>query len=124
MDEIRLRLPGKARYLPVAHLVLGGLGSRLALTVEGLEDLKLAVDSLVERTREGDDVTIAVRLEDGTLRTEVGPFDGDVLRAELGEQVGVSLRRILDAVVDGVEVWSDDDAAWVTLSKTIGGNAR
>ncbi len=124
MDEIRLRLPGNARYLPVAHLVLGGLGSRLDLTVEGLEDLKLAIDSLVDRTREGDDVTIAVRLENGTLRTEVGPFDDDVLRAQLAEQPGVGLRRILDAVVDGVEVWSDDASAWVTLSKTIGGKAR
>jgi hypothetical protein len=124
VDEIRLRLPGKARYLPVAHLVLGGLGSRLDLTVEGLEDLKLAIDSLVERTRQGDDVTIAVRLENGTLRTEVGPFDDEVLRAQLAEQAGVGLRRILDAVVDGVEVLSDDDSAWVTLSKTIGGKAR
>jgi hypothetical protein len=120
VDEIRLTLPQEPEYLPVAHLVLGGLGSRLDLTLEGLDDLKLALDSLVQRARARGDVTIAVRLEDRVLRTDVGPFDADALRTELAEQsTGVSLGRILDTVVDRVDVRSGDGGDWVTLAKAI-----
>jgi hypothetical protein len=125
VDEIRLTLPQEPEYLPVAHLVLGGLGSRLDLTLEGLDDLKLALDSLVERARARGEVTIAVRLEDRVLRTEVGPFDADALRAELAEpSAGVGLRRILDTVVDRVDVHSGDGGDWVTLAKAIPSDER
>ena len=125
MDEIRLTLPQEPEYLPVAHLVLGGLGSRLDLTLEGLDDLKLALDSLVETARARGEVTIAVRLEDRVLRTDVGPFDADALRAELAEpSTGVGLRRILDTVVDRVDVRPGDGGDWVTLAKAIPSDDR
>jgi antitoxin (DNA-binding transcriptional repressor) of toxin-antitoxin stability system len=121
VDEIRLTLPGEPSFYPVVHLVLGGLGSRLELTVDGLDDLRLALDSLLERARRGSDVTIAVRLERDSLFAEVGPFEAGALEPELGEaRAGeLGLRRIFDTVVDGVDVRDSDGDVWVTLEKRL-----
>ena len=121
MDEVRLTLPVEPRFAPVAHLVIGGLGSRLELTVDGLEDLQLAIDSLFHRGRSGGDVTIAMRLENGSLVTEMGPFPADTLRRELAEERAgdLGLRRILDTVMDGIETRDDNGGTWITLRKRL-----
>ena len=51
-DEITLTIPRDRALYSVAHLVLGGLGIRLNLTIEHLEDLQLALDAVLERARE------------------------------------------------------------------------
>ena len=43
-DEIILTLPEQPAFHDVAHLVVGGLGVRLNLTFENLEDLQTALD--------------------------------------------------------------------------------
>lgn len=101
--------------------MLGGLGIRLNLTIEHLEDLQLAVDSVLERSSEEGDVTIAIRLTDHAIETAIGPMrDGvrDELAATAGEDVG--LRRVLDALVDGVELAPGEGGDWVTLTKHVG----
>jgi hypothetical protein len=120
-DEITLTIPRDRALYSVAHLVLGGLGIRLNLTIEHLEDLQLAVDTVLERSREEEEhVTIAVTVSDGRLETLIGPMR-DGVRAELaapeGEDVG--LRRILDALVDDVELTERDGGEWLKLSKKV-----
>ena len=120
-DEITLTIPRERALYGVAHLVLGGLGIRLNLTIENLEDLQIALDAVLDRAREGEDVTIALRVDDGEMRTRIGPMN-DGVRAELEREGGgddMDLRRILDAVVDGVTLDSDGDGDWVTLTKTV-----
>jgi hypothetical protein len=119
-DEIKLTIPRDRALYGVAHLVLGGLGIRLNLTIENLEDLQIALDAVLDRARAGGDVTIALRVDEGEMQTRVGPMN-DGIRAELEREGGddVGLRRILDAVVDGVAVESDGDGDWVTLTKTV-----
>jgi hypothetical protein len=118
-DEIILTLPEQPAFHDVAHLVVGGLGVRLNLTFENLEDLQTALDGLLPRV--GGEVTIAVRMEDGALEVTVGPFACDPLRAELGrektEEVG--LRRVLETVADTLEVIEGDGSCWVRLSKAV-----
>jgi anti-sigma regulatory factor (Ser/Thr protein kinase) len=118
-DEITLTLPRDREFHPVAHLVLGGLAVRLNLTLENLEDLQVAVDGLLERDDASGDVTMRVRMTDGGLEAEVGPFDGGGLQTDLEREAGdeLGLRRILEAVVDDVRVDSRDDGAWVVLRK-------
>jgi hypothetical protein len=121
-DEITLTIPREREFLSVAHLVLGGLGIRLNLTIETLEDLQLALDAILERDREPGDVTISLRVAGNTIEAEVGPLlDGvrSELARESGEEVG--LRRILDTLVDVVEVESREGSAWVKLQKTLEG---
>jgi hypothetical protein len=120
-DEITLTMPRDREFFSVAHLVLGGVGIRLNLTIETLEDLQLALDAILERDHEPGDVTISLRLNDQTIETEVGPF-GDGVRKELersGEEE-VGLRRILDTLVDDVELTQGEGGDWVKLHKSIG----
>jgi len=120
-DEITLTMPRDREFFSVAHLVLGGVGIRLNLTIETLEDLQLALDAILERDHEPGDVTIALRLNDQTIETQVGPF-GDGVRKELerdGEEE-VGLRRILDTLVDDVELTKGEGGDWVKLHKSIG----
>jgi hypothetical protein len=121
MDEIVLTIPRERPFYGVAHLVLGGLASRFDLTLEHLEDIQLGLDSLL--AQHGDeDVTLRIRIADGAIETEVGPFPAEVSSA-LEDQAsdGVGLRRILDAVSDGVQHAERDGATWVTLTKRVDG---
>jgi hypothetical protein len=119
-DEITLTIPRDRALYPVAHLVLGGLGIRLNLTIESLEDLQLALDALLERSQEADSITISLLVKDGELEAVVGPMRDGVaaeLEAAAGEDVG--LRRILDTLVDRVELRVRDDGDWVMLTKAV-----
>jgi hypothetical protein len=120
-DEIRLTIPSEREFHGVAELVLTGLASRRNATFEGLEDLRIALDSLLARREAGDQVTLTLRVADREIRTSVGPFR-DALRDELVQESAsgdVGLRRILDAVADSVEVSERVDGHWVELTKTI-----
>ncbi len=119
-DEIRLTLPRTRPFYGVAHLVLGGVAARHALTVEHLEDLELALDGLLDRQDGGSDVTLTLRVEDKALQAEVGPF-GSELRSDLEGEPGesLSLRRLLDAVVDEYDVDERGDGTWIQLRKQI-----
>jgi hypothetical protein len=102
-DEITLTFPHEREFHRVAHLVLGGLAVRLELTIETLEDLQLALSAILDRAREDGEVTVSMSLVDGTLETSIGPVDvGEELAG--GDDEGLSLRRILWAVVDDVQV--------------------
>jgi hypothetical protein len=116
VDEISLTLPADDAFRRVAHLVLGGLAVRLDLTYESLEDIELALDTLLERSAHDGDVTVRVRVDEDALRTMVGPLDANVLR-ELDHEAGggLDVRRILDAVCDRVEVKGDS----VELTKRV-----
>jgi hypothetical protein len=122
VDEITLELPRERTFYRVAHLVLGGLAVRLNLTFEHLEDLQLALAGLLDRPDGDGEITLRLRVEDGQLHASVGPFDGaeleSALRAEPGD--GPGLRRLLDTVVDGVEVAEGDGGRWVELRKHVG----
>jgi hypothetical protein len=119
-DEITLTMPRDRALYSVARLVLGGLGIRLNLTIEHLQDLQLATDAVLERVRAVEYVTITVSVGEGALETLIGPMR-DGVRAELeateGEDVG--LRRILDALVDEVELTQTDGEDWVKLTKAV-----
>ncbi|HMI99348.1 MAG TPA: hypothetical protein VK488_05900 [Gaiellaceae bacterium] len=119
-DEIRLTIPRDRALYGVAHLVMSGVGIRLNLTIEHLEDLELALDAILERAEHSEEVTIALRVKDGELETAIGPLR-DGVRAELeataGEDVG--LRRILDTLVDRVDIGPGDGGEWVTLTKAV-----
>ena len=119
-DEITLTLPRERDFHRVAHLVLGGLAVRLDLTFEHLEDLQLALAGLLERQQTEGDVTVTVRIGSDEIEAEVGPFD-EAVKRELEAQPDDSfgLRRVLDAVVDGVAVETRDGGHWIGLRKRV-----
>jgi hypothetical protein len=115
-DEISLTLPADEAFHRVAHLVLGGLAVRLDLSFENLEDLELALDALLERTRAEEDVTLRVRLLEDELHTTVGPFASVRAELEAGSGDALNLSRILGTVCDSVEIADRDGSEWVELT--------
>jgi hypothetical protein len=126
-DEIVLTLPRARPFYRIAHLVVGGLAVRLDLTFEHLEDLQLALAGLLDRPGDEDrQVTVRVSVHGDVLRTAVGPFDSELLESQL-DRVGeeeISLRRLLDTVMDAVDVADEDEGAWVELTKTVAVGGR
>jgi hypothetical protein len=120
-DQITLTMPRERPFFGVARLVLAGLATRLDVTVESLEDLELALDGLLDRRDGAEEITVMLDIAENELHARVGPFRGDGLRAELEGEPGelLSLRRLLDAVVDGYEIAGQDDGTWVELRKRV-----
>ena len=120
-DEIALTLPRDRHFHGVAHLVVGGIAARLDVTLEDLEDLQLALDSLLRAHPGQGEVTVRFRIEDDRITTVVGPFDDAGLRGELGEPGAgtLSLGRVLETVTDSVDLAPREEGVWVEMTKTV-----
>jgi anti-sigma regulatory factor (Ser/Thr protein kinase) len=116
-DVVTLQLPRERDFFGVAHLVLGGLAARLELTYDVLDDMTTAIDELLERRESHDDVTVSIRIEDATIVASIGPFSGGVADELRASDDGLGLRRVLETVVDHVELVERDGAQWVELRK-------
>jgi hypothetical protein len=114
-DMITLTIPREQPFHGVAHLVLGGVAARRNLTFESIDDLETALEAVLERASEDGEVTVELRLTERAIVTRIGPFTTDALRAELDrDDDGVSLKRILETVLDGYELGGD---GWLELTK-------
>jgi anti-sigma regulatory factor (Ser/Thr protein kinase) len=118
-DVVTLQLPREREFFGVAHLVLGGLGARLDLTYDVLEDMTTAIDELLNQREATDDVTLTVQIEDSVITAIVGPFSGRVADELHASDAGLGLRRVLETVVDEVDVSERDGGQWVELKKTV-----
>lgn len=116
-DEIRLVIPAQEDFRPIAHLVAGGLGSRLDVTFDDLEDLQVAVETVLALRDDDGELTVVLSTEDGVLRASLGPFAADALQESDGDSLG--LERVLETVCDSHEVELREDGAWVELTKRI-----
>lgn len=106
-DTIVLILPARARFTAVATLVLGGVGSRLDLPYERMDDLQLAVVSALGAGAD-DPVTLEVETEDGGLSVSLGPLEN-------GSGTDPALARVLEPLVDSFESQQRDGQEWITL---------
>jgi hypothetical protein len=117
MDEFTIRIPRERPFTTVAGLVVGGIAARHDITLDALDDLQLALDSLVLQAGDGH-VTIEIGVDGSTIRAAVGPMTtatAGELEADAGEVLG--LRRLLDTVVDQVSLHERDGSDWVELRK-------
>jgi len=118
-DTIEITIPRERDFSIVAELVVGGIAARHDVTLDVLDDLQLALGSLLEHN-EDDDGEVRVRLRVGSdaIDVSVGPVGERTvseLEADAGETLG--LRRLLDTTVDGVTLSERDGGAWVDLRK-------
>jgi hypothetical protein len=113
MDRISLTVPAEPAFHGTLRLVVGGVGSRLQLPYEQVNELQLAVETLVSaRVPVGPALVLEVELDGGAARVTVGPFASDPER----ERDRVVERLVRQARV----VRRDGDADWVELS--VGGD--
>lgn len=106
-DTILLTVPTAARFQGIATLVLAGIGSRLDLPYERMDDLQLAVLSLLAA---GGDEHISVEVEaDGeAISVSVGPLAP-------GSDADEGLARVLGRLVDSFEPVQRDGREWLAL---------
>jgi anti-sigma regulatory factor (Ser/Thr protein kinase) len=122
-DVIRLSVPAHEEFRHVANLVLGGLGARLALTYEHLDDLQTGVDAVLARRDDDGEITIEIELSDHVVRSTVGPFPDGRLEDLAGDTREFGLRRVLATVTDAFDVVQRDGATFVVLTKRIAATA-
>ena len=106
-DTIVLTIPTSPSFRGIASLVLGGVGSRLDLPYERMDDLQLAVLSMLDASR-GEEASVEIHAEDGRVAVSVGP-----LRAGAESDGGLAL--VLTRLTDGVEATPRDDDSWLTV---------
>lgn len=120
---IRLTIPDDPRYHGVARLVVGGLAARLELSYEHLEDLQLALASVLENEgyTVGPEVNVELVVDEGSLDLRIGPLSGDALRADLEREseTEIALGRLLRTVVEKVELEERADGQWLRLEKRV-----
>ena len=124
-DAVTLTVPYARRYYGVVRLVMGGLAARLDLPYEQLEDVQLALESLLtnDAYAAGDAVTVEVAATDAGLEVTVGPLDGRALEPDLhrdaDEGPGVNLHRLLTTLMGGLDVDRRDGADWLRMTKVV-----
>jgi anti-sigma regulatory factor (Ser/Thr protein kinase) len=120
---IRLTIPDDPRYHGVARLVVGGLAARLELSYEHLEDLQLALASVLENDgyTVGPEVNVELMVDEGSLDLRIGPLNGETLRADLEQEseTEIGLGRLLRTVVETVEVEERPEGQWLRLEKRL-----
>lgn len=120
--DIRLKIPHEKPYHGIARLVVGGLAARLDLSYEHLDDLQLALGTVLENEgySQSAEVTVELRVREGGVEMAIGPLHVTEVRSDL-EKNGdaVSLRRLLSTVVERVELEQRADGGWLHLEKRI-----
>ncbi len=96
-DPVRttIEIPSGRAYAEAAVLVVGGVAARLELPVDRVDDLLLAVDSLLLQEALHDTVRIETDATPASLVVRVGPFP-------LGRLDDRGLHRVLARLVDTV----------------------
>jgi anti-sigma regulatory factor (Ser/Thr protein kinase) len=122
-DAISLSIPHAEPFHGVARLVVGGLAARLDLSYEDLEDLQLALVSVLERDgyAAGPEVTVRLLVGADTVGIAIGPLDAAELSADLERrpEEGVPMRRLLEALVHEVSVEEREGGHWLRLEKRV-----
>ena len=109
IDAIAVTVPAERRFLGVVNLVLGGLCTRLDFPYEQVDDLQLAVDSVLAPGRpHGADVTLEAEADEGRLRLLVGP-----LARGTADQPG--LQRVLGPLVGASRAVEREGAEWIAI---------
>jgi hypothetical protein len=106
-DRIVLTIPTGSSFRGVASLVLGGVGSRLELPYERVDDLQLAVLSMLDAS-DGEEASVEIDAEDERVAVSVGPLRPG---AERDDGLALVLRRLSDAV----ETQPRDGKPWLTV---------
>ena len=90
-----VEIPARRGYSDVAVLVIGGVAARFELPVDRVDDLLLAVDSLLMQDVLAETITIETGASPTRLVVRVGPFPP-------GRLDDGGLRRVLSRLVDTV----------------------
>ncbi len=118
-ETVTLAIPGQLRFVGIARLFVGGLAARLDLGYEAMDDLQLALESVLRKAELGDEVTLEAQVEGDGLSILVGPLERDPLDAGASHPERLELERLLAALVADAESTTRDDGYWLRLDVRI-----
>lgn len=128
-DTVTLRVPRERTYLPLLHMVLGGIAIRQDLSFDDLDDVQLAVDNVVaEDDGVQRELTMTVTVDDDALTIRLAPLSNPDLHEtlRLGQVPAGAEERCLDvclllrSLVDRYELQDlDQDFFAVALQKRL-----
>ena len=118
-DTVDLRVPADPAYLAVIRTATAGLAARLDLTLDEIEDLRIAVDEacallLEHQTHVGEELHAAFTIQGSTLEVVV---KGPARNLPEGNSFAWS---VLEALVGQVQTGVSDEGCWIRLTH-IGG---
>jgi anti-sigma regulatory factor (Ser/Thr protein kinase) len=126
-DRIDLEAPLSGDFQAVVRLIIGGIAERVDFAFEEIDDLQLAVERLLAEAGTVGSVQLSFEVGVNGIRARVGPLsehkvaealrDGDSMPGEL------TLRRILQTVVDSFGVDEADDGRIVVRLEKVKGLA-
>jgi anti-sigma regulatory factor (Ser/Thr protein kinase) len=126
-ERIDLEAPLSGDFQAVVRLIIGGIAERVDFAFEEIDDLQLAVERLLAEAGTIGSVQLSFEVGTDGIRTRVGPLsehkvaealrDGDAIPGEL------TLRRILQTVVDSFGVDEADDGRIVVRLEKVKGIA-
>ena len=121
IQAIELRIPNERPFHGVARLVVGGLAARHNLSYEALEDLQLALVTVLEGDgyAAADEVRVELEVADDAIGVAIGPLNGDIVRRDLEKSSDgdLGLGRLLATLVEDARVEAREDGDWLRLSK-------
>jgi hypothetical protein len=118
-ERITLTIPGEPRFIGIARLFVGGLAARLDLGYETMDDLQLALESVLLKAELGQAVTLEAQVEGEGVSILVGPLVRDPLQPDVRQPDAIELERLLAALVAGSESTTRDDGCWLRLEVRI-----
>lgn len=107
-DRTAVEFPASVGFRTVGRLVLGGVAARFELPLDRVDDLLLALDSLLLQEPLGERITLETEATPTELRVRLGSF-----RPGLTDEP--ALQRVLSRLVDTVREEHADGRATVEL---------
>ena len=124
-ERIDLEAPLSGDFQAVVRLIIGGIAERVDFAFEEIDDLQLAVERLLAEAGQVGSVQLSFEVGESSIRTRVGPLSeaavADALRDGDGLPGTLTLRRILQTVVDSFGVEDLGDGAIVVRLEKLKG---
>ena len=119
--DVAISFPNERRYLDVARLVFGGTAARLDMSYDDVDDVQLAIESVLNADLSlAEEIRLEARVDGTALSIWVGPLDAPSLELRLADgRHGISLQLVLDCLVDSVRPSIRGDATGLLLLKQV-----
>ena len=124
-ERIDLDAPLSGDFQAVVRLIIGGIAERVDFAFEEIDDLQLAVERLLAEAGPDGSVHLSFEVGGSSIRTRVGPLVerkiADALREADRAPGALTLKRILETVVDSFGVDEADDGCIVVRLEKLRG---
>jgi serine/threonine-protein kinase RsbW len=124
-DRITLNVPAKNEYAKVVRMTAAALVSRMGMTYEQVEDVRMAAEEAfvyaVDTLPEDAEVRFEFNVADDEIVIDVPLGGEDPSSDEEAERRAAYATFILEAVCDSYEFASDEAGARLRLVKRVGG---